>query len=205
MIVLLLRSPGVSSIRGGFSKLGVALAILAGCHSEGTRQPAPSSTATATAAATGPATAPGSGTATPTAPSSPPKADACAAYVAAREPRKLYYWRVGDPAAHPGCTLLESGDLQCAEDFAGWTPKSKVVVPSAEARAALDATERASFAAECGNCPASSVTGRTNNYPPWLCKGKTCVLACGDARARLDGLRARFASTQTATTVKLAD
>lgn len=146
-----------------------------------------------------PASAPATPTPTPTA-TATAKANACAPYVTASGSRKLKYWRVGDPAAHPGCTLLESGALQCAEDFAGWTPKSKVTVPAAETRATLDEIERLSLAAGC-ECPAPA--GRSDNYPPQLCKGTACVFACGDARPRLDALRSRFASTRTPTTIKL--
>lgn len=133
----------------------------------------------------------------------------CASYAAAKGARKVGYWRPGDPAAHPGCTLRESGELQCPEDFDGWTPKSKVTVPEAEARALLDDAERTALAAGCAPCPRVETTPRPpagfdpNAYPARVCRAKVCITTCGDAKARLMELRKRFASTKTPTSVML--
>ncbi len=129
----------------------------------------------------------------------------CTAYAAASGPRKLGFWMPGDPAAHPGCTLVEAGDLQCPEDLVGETGSTMVKVPEAEARALLDRVERDAVAARCDPCrrsvlPTMHAPGfDPGTYPARLCRGKACVETCGDAKAALRDLRSRFAATRTGT------
>lgn len=136
-------------------------------------------------------------------------AHGCAEWSRAAGPRRLGFSLPGDPASHPGCTLRETGDLQCPEDFDGWNPKSKVKVPEAEARALLDEVEKGAATARCAPCPRNHRPAQyapgydPESYPARLCRTAACVETCGTAKSKLLELRVKYASTQTATTENL--
>ena len=181
----------------------VGAVALHGCRRD------PPSPSPSPSAAPAPVPVPTASSSTSPLPSSKPATNACATYTAALGPRRASYRVPGDPASHPGCAMNEAGNLQCSQDFEGWTPKSKVVVSAADARALLDDAERAALATECAPCPRDS--SRTypagfdpSAYPLRLCKRGACVEVCAPSvKARLLDLRTRYAGARVATAAQV--
>lgn len=127
----------------------------------------------------------------------------CTAFLANRSPRRLSFHLPGDPSAHPGCTLLESGALQCAVDVPNWRPRSKVQVPPERAKQVLDEAMRQIADTGCAPCPPTPSAREypagydPQAYPARLINGAGEAEACGDQKATLLALRKEFASTRT--------
>lgn len=127
----------------------------------------------------------------------------CAALLTDPSPRRLVFRNPGDPSSHPGCTLLESGALQCAVDVPNWRPRSKVQVPPARAKQVLDEAMRQVQAAACAPCPHVPSPWDyppgydPQSYPAQLRNSAASVEVCGDQKEVLMALRKEFASTLT--------
>lgn len=152
------------------------------------------------------ASAPAGAIATPTA----EEQQQCAAFLADEAPRRLSFHLPGDPSAHPGCTLVESGALQCAEDVPGWRARSKVQVPPERAKQVLDEAMRQIADTGCAPCPRMPSTREYHpgydpqSYPARLSNGAGAMEACGDQKNVLRALRKEFAATRTKETRDLS-